>query len=107
MEATSYGYEVVKNLDGRGEHIRGSRTINPVEAAVAERIFKMLVQDASWTCRLRGLRFARPCISMSTWWKVSRPGSSSRSWNRARSALARRRPHLAVPPLIRKPPGRK
>ena len=35
-----YGYDVVKQLDARGEPVRGERTINPAEAAVVRRIFR-------------------------------------------------------------------
>ena len=35
----SYGYDVVRELDPRGEPIRGGRAINPAEAAVVQRIF--------------------------------------------------------------------
>ena len=35
----SYGYDVVKKLDGNGEPIRGDRTINEAQAAVIRRIF--------------------------------------------------------------------
>jgi site-specific DNA recombinase len=36
----SYGYDVVKTFDARGEPVRGSRTINQTEAAVVNRIFR-------------------------------------------------------------------
>ncbi|UXR94640.1 recombinase family protein [Agrobacterium tumefaciens] len=36
----SYGYDVVKKLDGNGEPIRGNRTINEAQANVVRRIFR-------------------------------------------------------------------
>ncbi|GGZ32152.1 recombinase family protein [Asticcacaulis endophyticus] len=36
----SYGYDVVRKLDGNGELIRGDRTINAVEADVVRRIYR-------------------------------------------------------------------
>ncbi|MBN9431703.1 MAG: recombinase family protein [Bosea sp.] len=36
----SYGYDVVKKLDGNGEPVRGDRTINEAQARVVERIFR-------------------------------------------------------------------
>ncbi len=35
-----YGYDVVKQLDARGEPVRGERTINAGEAAMVRRIFR-------------------------------------------------------------------
>jgi DNA invertase Pin-like site-specific DNA recombinase len=34
-----YGYDVVKAFDAKGEPLRGSRTVNPIEAEVVRRIF--------------------------------------------------------------------
>src|SRR6266481_7518740 len=34
-----YGYDVVKELDARGERIHGGRQINPAEAEIVRRIF--------------------------------------------------------------------
>ena len=36
----SYGYDVVKSLDAKGEPVRGNRTINTIEAEVVRRIFR-------------------------------------------------------------------
>lgn len=36
----SYGYDVVKSFDAKGEPLRGSRTVNPAEATVVRRIFR-------------------------------------------------------------------
>jgi DNA invertase Pin-like site-specific DNA recombinase len=36
----AYGYDLVRELDARGEPIRGGRNINPVEAEVVRRIFR-------------------------------------------------------------------
>ncbi|PTQ11334.1 resolvase [Sphingomonas oleivorans] len=36
----SYGYDVVKRLDGNGEPVRGDRAVNETEAAVVRRIFR-------------------------------------------------------------------
>ena len=36
----SYGYDVVKKLDGNGEPVRGDRTINEEQARVVKRIFR-------------------------------------------------------------------
>jgi site-specific DNA recombinase len=35
-----YGYDVVREIDGRGEPVHGGRTINEAEAAIVRRIFK-------------------------------------------------------------------
>ncbi|WP_051057213.1 recombinase family protein [Bradyrhizobium yuanmingense] len=35
-----YGYDMLRNLDGRGEIIRGERVINPEEARIVARIFR-------------------------------------------------------------------
>jgi site-specific DNA recombinase len=43
----SYGYDVVKSLDAKGEPIRGGRTINQAEAAVVRRIFSEYAAGAS------------------------------------------------------------
>jgi site-specific DNA recombinase len=36
----SYGYDVVKSFDAKGEPVRGNRTINRIEAEVVRRIFR-------------------------------------------------------------------
>jgi site-specific DNA recombinase len=43
----SYGYDVVKSLDSRGEPIRGDRTINQAEAEVVRHIFREYAAGAS------------------------------------------------------------
>lgn len=43
----SYGYDVVKSLDAKGEAIRGGRTINQAKAAVVRRIFREYAAGAS------------------------------------------------------------
>jgi site-specific DNA recombinase len=43
----SYGYDVVKSLDARGEPVRGNRTINQSEAEVVRRIFREYAAGAS------------------------------------------------------------
>jgi site-specific DNA recombinase len=43
----SYGYDVVKSLDAKGEPIRGTRTINEAEAKVVRRIFREYAAGAS------------------------------------------------------------
>jgi site-specific DNA recombinase len=43
----SYGYDVVKSLDAKGEPIRGDRTINQAEAEVVRRIFREYAAGAS------------------------------------------------------------
>jgi site-specific DNA recombinase len=43
----SYGYDVVKKLDGSGEPVRGDRTINEPKAAVIRRIFRDYVAGKS------------------------------------------------------------
>jgi DNA invertase Pin-like site-specific DNA recombinase len=43
----SYGYDVVKSLDAKGEPIRGDRTINQAEAEAVRRIFREYVAGAS------------------------------------------------------------
>ena len=35
-----FGYDVVRQLDHRGEPLRGGRSINPGEASIVERIFR-------------------------------------------------------------------
>lgn len=42
-----YGYDVVRRTNERGEVIRGERSINPAEAAVVQRIFRMFAGGAS------------------------------------------------------------
>ena len=42
-----YGYDVLRNLDTRGEIIRGERIINPAEARVVERIFRDFAKGIS------------------------------------------------------------
>ena len=37
----SYGYDVVRSTDARGEIVRGGRAINAIESAVVQRIFSM------------------------------------------------------------------
>ncbi len=36
----AYGYDVVRELDARGEPIRGGRTVNDAEAAIVHRVFR-------------------------------------------------------------------
>jgi len=43
----SYGYDVVKSLDSKGEPIRGDRTINQAEAEVVRHIFREYAAGAS------------------------------------------------------------
>ena len=43
----SYGYEVVRQLDERGEPLRGRRAIKPAEAAVVRRIFSLFADGHS------------------------------------------------------------
>ena len=43
----AYGYRLVRELDSRGELVRGGRTIDPVEAAVINRIFTAFDGGAS------------------------------------------------------------
>jgi site-specific DNA recombinase len=43
----SYGYDVVRQLDARGEPIRGDRSINPEQAPVVARIFQMFADGTS------------------------------------------------------------
>jgi site-specific DNA recombinase len=43
----SYGYDVVKSLDSRGEPFRGDRTINRAEAEVVRHIFREYAAGAS------------------------------------------------------------
>ncbi len=43
----SYGYDVVKRFDAKGEPIRGDRSINQAEAEVVGRIFREYVSGAS------------------------------------------------------------
>ena len=42
-----FGYDAVRQLDARGEPIRGERQINPVQAAVVRRIFTMFADGHS------------------------------------------------------------
>ena len=43
----SYGYDVVRTLDARGEPVRGERKINPTEAAIVREIFSRYAAGAS------------------------------------------------------------
>ena len=43
----SYGYRVVRGVDGRGEPVRGDRQIDAVEAAVVRRIYGLFADGAS------------------------------------------------------------
>ena len=43
----SYGYDVVRTLDARGEPVRGERKINPTEAAIVREIFERYAAGAS------------------------------------------------------------
>ncbi len=43
----SFGYDIVRTVDARGEPVRGERAINPAEAAVVQRIFTMTAAGAS------------------------------------------------------------
>lgn len=50
-----YGYDVVKQLDARGEPVRGERTINPAEAAIVRRIFRDFANGLSPQAIVRAL----------------------------------------------------
>lgn len=43
----SYGYDVVKKIDAKGEPIRGNRSVNQAEAEIVRRIFREYVAGAS------------------------------------------------------------
>ena len=43
----SYGYDVLRNIDSRGEIVRGERAINPVESKIVVRIFEEYVAGKS------------------------------------------------------------
>ncbi len=43
----SYGYDVVKSFDAKGEPVRGNRTINHAEADVVRRVFREYAAGAS------------------------------------------------------------
>jgi site-specific DNA recombinase len=42
-----YGYDVVKHTDADGEPIRGERTINPIEAEIIRRVFRVFAAGIS------------------------------------------------------------
>ncbi len=50
-----YGYDVVKQLDARGEPVCGERTINPAEATVIQRIFRDFANGLSPQAIVRAL----------------------------------------------------
>ncbi len=54
-----YGYDVVKQLDARGEPVRGERAINPAEAAVVRRIFRDFANGLSPQAITRALNAER------------------------------------------------
>ena len=65
----SYGYKVVKQLDARGDPIRGDREINPAEAEVVRRIFRDFAAGASPRTIARKLNEERV------------PGPGGKLWN--------------------------
>ena len=43
----SYGYDIVRRFDSKGEPVRGERSINPIEAAIVRRIFERYAKGQS------------------------------------------------------------
>ncbi len=64
----SFGYDIVRSVDARGEPIRGERAINEAEASVVQRIFTMVAAGASPIAIAKQLNAERV------------PGVDGRSW---------------------------
>ena len=69
----SYGYDVVKSFDAKGEPVRGNRTINPIEAEVVKRVFREYATGVS--PKQIAVRLNR----------AGAPGPAGRAWGLRRS----------------------